>query len=50
MGNKIMQHSFGQHSLQLSQWLGSHSGCSEMRDDYRPFEPATALRGGNPGI
>lgn len=47
-----MQRTFElQHSLQLSQWLGMGSLCSELRgDDYRPFEPKTALDGGKPGI
>lgn len=47
-----MQRTFEQHSsLHLSQWLGLSSVCSDMRgDEYRPFEPKTALCGGKPGI
>ena len=47
-----MQRTFDlQHSLQLSQWLGMGSLCSDLRgSEYRPFEPKTALCGGNPGI
>ena len=48
-----MQRTFElQFSLQLSQWLGMGSSlCSDMHsDEYRPFEPKTALCGGNPGI
>lgn len=54
LGNleNIMQRTFDlQHSLQLSQWLGMGSLCSDLRgSEYRPFEPKIALEGGNPGI
>jgi hypothetical protein len=47
-----MQQHFEQHSsLRQSQmWLGLSSLRSERCDDYRPFEPTTALCGGKPGI
>lgn len=47
-----MQRSLSQQfSLSLSpMWPGLGFVCSEQHDDYRSFEPTTALCGGKPGI